>query len=67
MLDLTQPQYETELKRLANSKDKNEKARFMNIRTELSKMIVPKPVEADLHLTQDEFDSLLGLFSQYDK
>ena len=67
LLDITQPQYEEELTRMANSNDKKEKARFMNIRTELSKMIVPKPVEVDANIKEEDFKNLLGLFAQYDE
>lgn len=66
LLGDTREQYRNYFLDLANSTDKAQKARFANIRTELSKMIVPKPVDVDLSVNQTDFDSLMTLFGQYD-
>ena len=66
LLGETRQQYHDYFLELANSPDRAQKARFANIRTELSKMIVPKPVDVDLSVNQTDYDSLLALFGQYD-
>lgn len=66
LLGDTREQYRTYLLDLANSADKGQKARFANIRTELSKMIVPKPVEVDLSSNETDFQSLKEIFGQWD-
>lgn len=50
---------------LAKSEDKGKKARFANIRQELSKMVVPKPVEIDATVTSSDFEALMGLCSKW--
>lgn len=40
--------------------------KFMNIRMELSKMVVPKPVEVDATLNTDEFEKLMALSHKWD-
>lgn len=66
LLGETRQQYHDYFLDLANSDDKGKKARFANIRTELSKMVVPKPVDVDLSINESEFESLLGIFGQWD-
>ena len=66
LLGETRQQYRDYFLELANSTDKAKKARFANIRTELSKMIVPRPVDVDLSVNQTDYDSLMALFGQYD-
>ncbi len=66
LLDSTQKEYEDYFLDLAKSKDKQQKARFANIRVELSKMIVPKPVEIDATIQHSDFEELLGLCNKWD-
>ena len=47
----------------ANAEDR---ARFVNLSIELSKMIVPKPVEIDASINASGFDELMKLCSKYD-
>ena len=46
--------------------DKIAIGQFMGIRMELSKMIVPKPVEVDATLNSDEFEKLMALSHKWD-
>lgn len=39
---------------------------FVSLRNELSKMVVPKPVEVDATLDASDFENLLGLCSKWD-
>lgn len=66
LLDSTQKEYEEYFLGLAKSEDKNKKSRFANIRVELSKMIVPKPVEIDATIQSSDFEELLGLCNKWD-
>lgn len=66
LLGDTQQQYRQYLIELANSKKPAELARFANIRTELSKMIVPKPVDVDLSVSESDFNALNEIFGQWD-
>lgn len=66
LLGETREQYHDYFLELANSLDKAKKARFANIRTELSKMIVPKPVEVDHSINDSDFNTLLDIFGIYD-
>lgn len=66
LLDSTQKEYEEYFLTLAKSQDKGQKARFANIRVELSKMIVPKPVEIDATIQSSDFEQLLGLCNKWD-
>lgn len=67
LLGETRDQYRDYFLELANSTDKSKKARFANIRTELSKMIVPKPVEVDHSINETDFDTLVKLFGEWDE
>ncbi len=67
LLGETRDQYRNYFLDLANSADKAKKARFANIRTELSKMIVPKPVDVDLSVNDADFQTLKALFGQWDE
>lgn len=42
------------------------RSKFVNLSIELSKMIVPKPVEADLTVNESNFKKLIGLCTQWD-
>ena len=66
LLGDTREQYREYFLSLANSADKAKKARFANIRTELSKMIVPKPVEVDLSVNESDFNALKEIFGQWE-
>lgn len=66
LLGETREQYHDYFLDLANSTDRGQKARFANIRTELSKMIVPKPVEVDHGINDTDFQALKDLFGAYD-
>ena len=46
--------------------DKVKAARFLTLRADISKMIVPKPVEIDANISSSEFEELLGLASKWD-
>jgi hypothetical protein len=65
LLGETRKQYHDYFLELANSADKGKKARFANIRTELSKMIVPKPVEVDHSINESDFQALRDIFGQW--
>lgn len=39
---------------------------FVTLRNELSKMVVPKPIDADVSLDEEEFKTLMGLCSKWD-
>lgn len=67
LLGETRDQYRQYFLNLANSADKAQKARFANIRTELSKMIVPKPVEVDHSINESDFQALRDIFGQWDE
>lgn len=66
LLDSTQKEYEDYFFELAKSNDKSQKSRFANIRVELSKMIVPKPVEIDATIQSSDFEKLLVLCNKWD-
>ena len=66
LLGETREQYQDYFLELANSNDKGKKARFANIRTELSKLIVPKPVEVDHSINESDFQALRDIFGQWE-
>lgn len=68
LLGDTQQQFRDAFMRYANNADKNAEDRkfFMAVRTDLAKMIVPKPVEVDATLNSEEFDKLMALSHQWD-
>lgn len=66
LLGDTRKQYRQYFLDLANSQKPGERARFANIRTELSKMIVPKPVDVDLSVNESDFNALKDIFGQWD-
>lgn len=39
---------------------------FVSLRNELSKMVVPKPVDVDLSIDESDFKTLMGLCSKWD-
>ena len=42
------------------------RSKFVNLSIELSKMIVPKPIEADISVNESNFKKLMGLCAQWD-
>lgn len=66
LLGETRDQYRKYFIELADSQKPVERARFANIRTELSKMIVPKPVEVDMSVNESDFEALKTLFGEWD-
>mgnify|MGYP007133700722 CR=1 FL=1 len=67
LLGDTQEQFRLAFMRYANNVDKNEEDRkfFMSVRQDLMKMIVPKPVEVDMSMDQDDFKALLGMAHKF--
>lgn len=49
-----------------SAENQEDRSRFVNLSIELSKMIVPKPVEIDASVSSDDFKTILGLCSKYD-
>ena len=45
--------------------NKDDRSRFMNLYTDLSKMVVPKPVEIDATIEASDFEQLLGICSKW--
>ena len=74
LLGETQDQFRKEFLRMAdacnlekpNLQQKLDRVGFMKIRQELSKMVVPKPVEVDATINQSNFEKMLGIISQWD-
>ena len=68
LLGETQEQFRNAFLRYAQNADKNAEDRkfFMSVRQEISKMIVPKPVEVDATINQSNFEKMLGIISQWD-
>ena len=46
--------------------NQEDRARFVSLSIELSKMVVPKPVEIDATLEYSDFEALLGLCNKWD-
>ena len=67
LLGDTQEQFRLAFMRYANNVDKNEEDRkfFMSVRQDLMKMIVPKPVEVDMSMDEDNFKALLGMAHKF--
>ena len=42
------------------------RSKFVGLSIELSKMIVPKPVDIDLSMNSSQFDELMGICSKWD-
>ena len=74
LLGDTQEQFRKEFVRMAEccdidnptDKERFKIRQFMNIRMELSKMVVPKPVEIDANIQADDFAELMGLAGKWD-
>ena len=67
LLGETQEQFRNAFLRYADNADKNADDRkfFISVRNELTKMIVPKPVEIDASLDISDFETLLGQASKW--
>lgn len=50
----------------SSSSNIESRSKFVNLSIELSKMIVPKPIEADLTVNESNFKKLMGLAQQWD-
>lgn len=68
LLGETQEQFRDVFLYYAEKSASNDEARskFFNYSVELSKMIVPKPVEVDATINQSNFEKMLGIISQWD-
>lgn len=68
LLGETQEQFRNAFLRYADNADKNADDRkfFISVRNELTKMIVPKPVEVDASVNLSNFEKMLGIISQWD-
>lgn len=68
LLGDTQEQYRKAFMYYANNSKNNADDRkfFVSLRNELSKMIVPKPVEIDAGMNESQFAQLMGKAAKWD-
>ena len=68
LLGDTQEEFRKAFMYYAKQSDKNieDRNKFINLSVELSKMIVPKPVEIDATMNVDDFQVLLGQCTKWD-
>ena len=68
LLGDTQEEFRNAFMYYAKQSDKNieDRNKFINLSVELSKMIVPKPVEIDATMNVDDFQVLLGQCTKWD-
>lgn len=68
LLGDTQEEFRKAFMYYAKQSDKNAEDRkfFMSVRQDLSKMIVPKPVEVDATINQSNFEKMLNIISKWD-
>lgn len=68
LLGDTQEQFRNAFIFYAKASETNQeiRSRFVDLSIELSKMIVPKPVEIDATLNTDEFEKLMALSHKWD-
>lgn len=68
LLGETQEQFRNAFIYYAKESDKNVLCRdkFIDLSIELSKMVVPKPVEIDATIEASDFEELLGMARKYD-
>lgn len=68
LLGETQEEFRNAFLYYARQSDKNveDRSKFVNLSIELSKMVVPKPVEIDGTIEVSDFETLLGLCSKWD-
>lgn len=63
LLGDTQEQFRNAFIYYAKASESNQevRSRFVDLSIELSKMIVPKPVEVDMSMDKSDFETLIGL------
>lgn len=68
LLGETQKEFHDAFIYYARRSKENEDARkfFMSVRNDLTKLIVPKPVEIDATIEASDFEVLLGMASKWD-
>jgi hypothetical protein len=68
LLGETQEEFRNAFLYYARNSDKNADDRkfFMTVRHEMSKMIVPKPVEVDATINETNFEKMLAICGQWD-
>ena len=68
LLGETQNEFRDAFIYYAKRSKENEDARkfFMSVRNDLTKLIVPKPVEIDATIEATDFEALLGMASKWD-
>lgn len=68
LLGETQEEFHDAFIYYAKRSKENEDARkfFMSVRNDLTKLIVPKPVEIDATIEASDFEALLGMASKWD-
>jgi hypothetical protein len=68
LLGETQEEFRNAFLYYARNSDKNAEDRkfFISIRHELTKLIVPKPVEVDATINETNFEKMLAICSQWD-
>lgn len=68
LLGETQEQFRDVFLYYANKASSNDEIRskFFNYSIEMSKMIVPKPVEVDANINKSNFEKMLGIISKWD-
>jgi len=66
LLSETQEQFREAFLSYAISKDNEVRSRFVNLSIEMSKMIVPKPVEIDATVQSSDFEKLIGIAKKWD-
>lgn len=68
LLGDSQEEYRNAFMFYAKNADKNADDRkfFVTLRNELSKMVVPKPVDVDFSIDESDFKTLMGLCSKWD-
>ena len=66
--DETQEQYREAFLRYANNAAVNAEDRkfFISVRNDLTKLIVPKPVEVDATINESNFEKMMGIISKWD-
>ena len=67
LLGDTQEQFRNAFIYYAKASETNQeiRSRFVDLSIELSKMIVPKPVEVDMSMDEDNFKALIGMAHKF--
>lgn len=68
LLGETQEQFRQAFLYYASQSDKNkdDRSHFVNLSIELSKMVVPKPIDVDVSIDETDFKALMDLCSKWD-